>query len=302
MADWLLDQNELAIVRRAYARQMLAIANVRNDRLEQVFATVRREDFLGPAPWRIVQWPPGPGLPISDPVCVYQDVVLALAPERGVNNGSPSLHARMLNDLAVEPGQHIAQIGAGAGYYTAMLAELTGSAGRVTAIEFDPHLGERARANLAPWRNVTVICGDGSSALTEDVDRIYVNFGVAAPAPAWIEHLKPGGRLLFSLGTPHPDARKKFPRHAARGGAFLIERAPNGFPARYLFPAYYVCAEGALAGDADAELALYEAFERGGFEFVRSLRWNELTDPMRRWYGTPTWSLAYDEVKGSSEH
>ena len=296
MPDWLLDETGLAIVRRAYARQMLAIANVRNDRLEQVFATVRREEFLGPAPWRIVQWPPGTALPIHDPVCVYQDVVVALAPERGVNNGSPSLHAKMLNDLAVELGQHVAQIGAGGGYYTAMLAELTGPAGRVIAIEFDPHLAERARANLTAWRNVTVICGDGSSALTADVDRIYVNFGVVAPAPAWIEHLKPGGKLLFSLGAPHPDARKKFPRHAARGGAFLIERTPNGFPARYLYPAYYVCAEGALAGDADAELALYEAFDSGGFDFVRSLHWNEPADPMRRWYGTPTWSLSYDDV------
>ena len=115
MPDWLLDETGLAIVRRAYARQMLAIANVRNDRLEQVFATVRREEFLGPAPWRIVQWPPGTALPIHDPVCVYQDVVVALAPERGVNNGSPSLHAKMLNDLAVELGQHVAQIGAGGG-------------------------------------------------------------------------------------------------------------------------------------------------------------------------------------------
>jgi protein-L-isoaspartate(D-aspartate) O-methyltransferase len=68
-----------------------------------------------------------------------------LAADRGVNNGSPSLHAKMLNDLAVEPGQHIAHIGAGTGYYTAMLAELTGAAGRVTAIEFDPALTGRAR-------------------------------------------------------------------------------------------------------------------------------------------------------------
>src|SRR5881397_113288 len=167
MADWLLDEDGLAIVRRAYARQILGAVNVRNDRLEQVFATIRREDFLGPEPWQIVQWPRGSTLPVNDPVYVYQDVVLALAPERGVNNGSPSLHAKMLNDLAVEPGQRIAQIGAGAGYYTAMLAELTGPAGRVTAIELDAHLAERARVNLAAWRNVTVICGDGSSALTE---------------------------------------------------------------------------------------------------------------------------------------
>src|SRR6516225_5876196 len=103
MSDWLLDQKGLAIVRRAYARQMLGVAGVRNDRLERVFATIRREDFLGTEPWLIGRYPPGPALPVNDPVYIYQDVVLALAPERGVNNGSPSLHAKMLNDLAVEP-------------------------------------------------------------------------------------------------------------------------------------------------------------------------------------------------------
>jgi hypothetical protein len=78
----------------------------------------------------------------------------------------------------------------------------------------------------------------------------------------------------------------------------LVERMGNRFAARWLYPAYFVCAEGMLAGNADAELALFEAFERGGFEFVQSLRWNERTDPARRWYGTPSWSLAYDGVDG----
>ena len=298
MPHWLLNQQELAIVRRAYARQMLAIANVRNDRLEQVFAAVRREDFLGDEPWRIAA---GATLPVNDPVYVYQDVVLALAPERGVNNGSPSLHAKMLNDLAVEPGQHIAHIGAGAGYYTAMLAELTGGSGRVTAIEFDSRLAERARVNLAGWSNVTVVCGDGASALSESVDGIYVNFGVTAPAASWIEHLKPGSKLLFPLGAPHPDARAKYPRHTARGAAFLIERRASGFAARWLYPAYFVLAEGSLAGDADAELALYGAFERGGLELVRSMRWNELSDPNHCWYWTPRWSLSLDGLEGDRQ-
>jgi protein-L-isoaspartate(D-aspartate) O-methyltransferase len=299
MSDWLLDREGLAIVRRAYARQMLSVAGVQDDRLERTFAAIPREDFLGFEPWRIVRYPPGPALPVNDPVCIYQDVVLALAPERGVNNGSPSLHAKMLHDLAVEPGQHIAHIGAGAGYYTAMLAELTGPSGCVTAIEFDATLAERARANLTAWRHVKVICGDGGSALSESVDRIYVNFGVAAPAASWIEHLKPGGKLLFALGAPHPDRRAKFPRHAAQGAAFLIDRTTNGLAARWLYPAYYVCAEGSLAGDADAELALYQAFERGGFDSVRSLRWNEAADPTRCWYWTPRWSLTFDAVEAA---
>jgi len=109
----------------AYARQMLAHANVRNDRSERLCAIVRREDFLGTDPWRIVQRPSGPPLPVNDPVYAYQDAAFTLVPERCVNNGSPSLHAKVLDGLAVEPGQHIDHIGAGAGYYTAILAELS---------------------------------------------------------------------------------------------------------------------------------------------------------------------------------
>jgi protein-L-isoaspartate(D-aspartate) O-methyltransferase len=288
------DEAELATVRRAFARQLMAITGVQDDRVERVFASIRREDFLGPAPWQFVTWPVRTALPCSDPVCVYQDVVIALAAERGVNNGSPSLHARMLHDLAVEPGQQVAHIGAGAGYYTAMLAELAGPTGRVTAFELDESLAARARANLAAWSNVAVVAADGARGPTDTVDRIYVNFGVAAPAASWIEHLAPNGKLLFSLGVPHPKVRDRFPRHAARGAALLIERTPNGFAARWLYPAYYVCAEGELAGDSDSEVALHVAFERGGIEFIKSLRWKKPTDPTRCWYSTADWSLSYD--------
>jgi hypothetical protein len=51
----------LAIARRAYARQMLAVAGAEDAALEEAFATVPR----------------------SDPVLAYQDVLFALAPERG---------------------------------------------------------------------------------------------------------------------------------------------------------------------------------------------------------------------------
>jgi protein-L-isoaspartate(D-aspartate) O-methyltransferase len=181
MAGETFSKSELAIVRRAFSRQMMALANVWDERVGQALATIRREDFLGSEPWQIVGRPPRPPMPQNDPACIYQDVVIALQPGRGVNNGSPSLHTRMLHDLAVEPGQHVAHIGAGAGYYTAMLAELTGPTGRVTAFEYDETLAERAKSNLAAWRNVTIVAADGASAPTEPVDRIYVNFAVAAP-------------------------------------------------------------------------------------------------------------------------
>ena len=290
------DEAELAVVRRAFARQMMAVANVHDERIERAFASVRREDFLGPEPWQLVIRPQPFTLPRNDPACIYQDVVIALAPERGVNNGSPSLHVKMLHDLAVEPGQHVAQIGAGTGYYTAMLAELVGRDGRVTAYEVDAALAARARDNLAARRNVVVVNADGARTPTELVDRIYVNFGVAAPAASWIDHLAPNGKLLFSLGVPHPDLRARFPRHAAQGAALLVECRANGLAARWLYPAYYVCAEGELAGDADSELALHAAFERGGIEFIKSLRWREPIDVTRCWYAAKHWGLSYDPL------
>jgi protein-L-isoaspartate(D-aspartate) O-methyltransferase len=296
MASTPFTETELAVVRRAYAQQMMVLAGVEDARVEQAFASIRREDFLGAEPWQLVQWSGRTALPHNDPVAIYQDVVIALAPSRGVNNGSPALHAKMLRDLAVEPGQRVAHIGIGGGYYTAMLAELTGRDGRVTAFEFDETLAARARDNLARWSNVTVVAADGARAPTEMVDRIYVNFGVAAPAASWLEHLAPGGKLLFALGVPKPEARENFPRHAARGGVLLIERKANGFAARWLYPAYYVCAEGALAGGSDAELALYAAFDRGGVELVKSLRWKENIDAARCWYATAQWGLSYDPL------
>jgi len=291
-------QTELAIVRRAFARQMLAAAGVTDDRLERAFAAVRREDFLNAAPWQFVRWPAGRSLPQSDPAAVYQDVVIALQPGRGVNNGSPSLHAAMLHDLMVEPGQHVVHIGAGAGYYTAILAELVGPSGRVSAFEFDTELAIRARTNLEAWPHVTVAAADGGQAPTELVDRIYVNFAVAAPAMSWIERLEPDGKLLFALGAPHPSAQKKFPRHSARGAALLVERRPAGLAAKYLYPAYFVCAEGKLSGDHDSELALFAAFEKGGIEFIKSLQLDDGVDATRCWYSTARWGLSYDALDG----
>jgi hypothetical protein len=44
-------QTELAIVRRAYAKQTLAAAGIVDPRLQEAFGAVPREDFLGPGPW-----------------------------------------------------------------------------------------------------------------------------------------------------------------------------------------------------------------------------------------------------------
>ena len=56
-----------------------------------------------------------------------EDALVGIDARRGINNGQPSLHAQALDALGVREGETIVQVGAGAGYYTAILATLVGS-------------------------------------------------------------------------------------------------------------------------------------------------------------------------------
>src|SRR6516164_1380504 len=93
-------QGELGIIRAAYARQILAAAVVKNARLEAAFSATRREDFLGGGPWFILRWPRSGYVttPDADPVYLYTDDLVAILPERQLNNGQPSLHAALIHE------------------------------------------------------------------------------------------------------------------------------------------------------------------------------------------------------------
>jgi protein-L-isoaspartate(D-aspartate) O-methyltransferase len=83
-------QAELRIVRAAYAKQVLAAASVDDVRLAQAFAAIPREDFLGPGPWLVRRWLRDyVSTPDADPIYLYTDDLVALVPERSLNNGQP---------------------------------------------------------------------------------------------------------------------------------------------------------------------------------------------------------------------
>jgi protein-L-isoaspartate(D-aspartate) O-methyltransferase len=189
-----MTEAELIIVRRAYAMQILSAVGVDNPRIEAAFAAVPREAFLGPGPWQAFRW----GMayrpsPSADPVYLYTDDVVGIWPERKINNGQPSLHAHLINQAAPAEGEHVVHIGTGAGYFTAILAELVGPSGRVTGIEFEPTLAAQSKSNLAGSPNVTIVEGDGAAVPFDQADVIYVNAGATRPAKNWLGCATAGG-------------------------------------------------------------------------------------------------------------
>ncbi len=132
---------ELEIIRRAYAKQVLAEARIDDIRLEDAFADIRREDFLGPGPWLAVSWRDDyVRTPSADPVYLYTDNVFGLIPAGHINNGQPSGHARWIAAASITEGDDVVHVGAGTGYYTAILAQLAGASGTVRAVEIGPEL------------------------------------------------------------------------------------------------------------------------------------------------------------------
>jgi protein-L-isoaspartate(D-aspartate) O-methyltransferase len=285
-------EDELTAIRRAYAKQVLAAAQVADAALEQAFADTPREKYLGPGPWPILRFGPGyVASPSADPAYLYTDDLVGISPERQINNGQPSLHAHLLFCAAIQPGDHVVHVGAGVGYFTAIMAHLAGPSGRVTGIEFEADLAARAEANFAGRTNVTVINGDGTVALFDAADVIYVNAGATRPADAWLDRLKDGGRLVLPLTTEKGFSRSGGLPIQRRGAVFVITRQGGDYLARWVSPvAIYPC-QGMR--EAASEKALEAAFEKGDWRRITRLYRRDDIPAEQCWLTAPGWRLAY---------
>lgn len=283
-----------AKLRRFFARYVAERGGVRDPRVEQAFAAIPREPFAGPAPWFVVPtgpwsvWPPGPRYlqtPDDDQAFLYQDFLIALDPARGINIGEPSLHAHCIDALAPQAGETVLQIGAGSGYYTAILAHLVGPNGRIHAFEIEPELAARAARNLAEWPWVEVQARSGTAGGLPAVDAIYVNAGITQPDPSWLEALRNGGRLLFPL-----QPERGF------GAMLLVEKPRDGgvdWPARFVTRAGFIGCQGQQVKRTGRRLAA--AFARGGWNAIRSFRLGTTPDESC-WFRGDDWWLSTHAV------
>ena len=257
--------SDVEVARRNYAEELRALSNLRSERLVAALAKVPREHFLGPGPWQTLI----PGFSYrttldADPRHLYHNVLVAIDADRLLNNGEPSTVAAWLDALDLHAGEHVLHVGCGLGYYTAIMAEVVGSEGSVTAIEICPELAARARDNLSYLPHVEVLAGDGGVLNPRPTDAIFINAGATHPRPNWLDSLRLGGRLLVPLTASGS------PTAIGWGAVLKVTRENEGFAASFVSRAgIFPC-----LGTRDPKLneQLMTAFDDTRWQSVRSLR------------------------------
>ena len=216
-----------------YAEEIAALSGAKSAALRRAFAKVRRESFLPKGPW-LIEALNGSYYPSDDdhPQRILHGVGVGIDPSRQLNNANPVKFAEQMMALDPRPGERVFHVGAGLGYYTALLAELVGPPGRVLAAEIDPGLREEAAANLAAWPTVTVT-GDALEAEIPAIDILYSSAGMGKLPRAWLAALKAGGRMIAPITDAHD-----------HGLVFLFHKLRDGssWSARLLsFTRHYPC-------------------------------------------------------------
>jgi protein-L-isoaspartate(D-aspartate) O-methyltransferase len=180
----------------------------------------------------------------------------------------------------------VLHIGAGTGYYTALIATCVGGSGHVAAIEADAALSAAARRNLAamPW--VDVRHGDGMARSDEPFDAVLVNAGVTHPHERWLDALVDGGRIVVPLTVAMGQT-------IGKGPLFLLTRASNdSFDARLLT---LVTIYSSVSGrDPAIEQELGARMKANPFGFMSVARFRRDAHPISPscWVHTPTGCFA----------
>lgn len=191
--------------RFAMVEQQVRPWDVLDPRVLETLMTVRREDFV----------------PARHRKLAFADLPLPL--EHGEVMMKPVLEGRMLQAMAIEPGDEVLEIGTGSGFITACLAAL---AREVTSIDRHADFVERTRARLASdgVTNVRLETADAFAwQPTHGFDAICVTGAVATDPERFGAWLKPGGRLFVIHGqSPVQEA-------------VLVTRRGEGFHRESLF-------------------------------------------------------------------
>jgi protein-L-isoaspartate(D-aspartate) O-methyltransferase len=271
--------------RRSFAEELRFVAHLGDRRVVGAFAAVPRERFVGPGPWRILHISDGYwSTPDADPRHLYHNVLVALDESTGLNTGEPSLWAYHFDRLGIRAGDRVLQIGAGSGYFTAILAEIVGLSGKVLGLEVEPRLAAAAQGNLVDWTQASVRLVEGIVPIDGQWDVVVAFAGATAPPRTWLDALAPGGRALIPMTG------------AERWGFMLrLDRLGPGFSARSAGRVGFFHCVGAR-DDGEAAALTRALYDPAGQGQIRSLR----RDPHGReescWLHGDGWCLSKREL------
>ena len=192
----------IELARHNMIEQQVRPWDVLDPRVLEAMATVRREDFVADAHRNLA----------------FADLELPLG--HGESMLKPVLEGRLLQALALEPGEEVLEIGTGSGFVTACLAQL---ARAVTSIDIQPDFIASARTRLdhAGIGNARLEIADALAWQPgRQFDAIAVTAAVAQVPAAFADWLRPGGRMFIVHGrSPVQDAV----RATRRGDSLHLE-------------------------------------------------------------------------------
>jgi protein-L-isoaspartate(D-aspartate) O-methyltransferase len=156
----------------------------------------------------------------------YDDRPLPIGSDQTIS--APHMVASMVDQLDLDPGESVLEIGTGCGYHAAVTAEVVG-ADNVYSVEYHASLAERARERLADlgYGGVSVRVGDGHEGWPDHApyDAAYLTCAASAFPEAVVEQVRPDGRLLGPIDAGGGAQRLVYARRRADGS---LDRETRG--------------------------------------------------------------------------
>ena len=150
----------------------------------------------------------------------------------GVHQSAPGIYATALGALELKRGLSFLNVGAGSGYFSALVSYFTGAkAAMHVTLELKPELvaHARTRCEALGLTHIKWVCGNLFDVQRDgcmQFDRIYVGAGAGADARFLFELLKPGGIVVgpFDDASGGPFRAQKLLKVSWDGHSFAEER------------------------------------------------------------------------------
>ena len=177
-------------MREILVKDLKRMGYIKSKKVEEAMLAISRQAFI----------------PKATPEKAYEDSPQLIG--HGQTISAPHMVAIMCEELKLESGLRVLEIGGGGGYHAAVVAEIVGENGSVVSAEIVPELAERARENIVKIgfeKRVTIVHGDGVKIAGEmdPFDRIHVAAAAPDISDILVDCLSDNGILLMPVGAKY---------------------------------------------------------------------------------------------------